>query len=159
MVRTIARRNVRYEDDVDDVVQDVWLSFAKSLARIRSPEALRGWLSSVTKRAAWRASAHHSRAVPVSELRDLPAQEDHESTVVDRLYGAQFLRALAEALDRLKADDRRMVILLTRASRPDYRRVSELTGRPIGSIGPTRQRVLSQLRTDPAIRTLLNGDD
>lgn len=55
------RRNARYvagiayrllgtNEDVDDVVQDVFLSAVHGLARLRDPGAIRGWLATVTVR-------------------------------------------------------------------------------------------------------------
>jgi hypothetical protein len=35
-----------------------------------------------------------------------------------------------------------------------YRQISHEISRPIGSIGPTRQRLLRRLRVDPAVRPL-----
>jgi hypothetical protein len=47
--------------------------------------------------------------------------------------------------------------LLMASDSPDYARISQTTGRPMGSIGPTRQRLLERLRRDPDIRHLMAG--
>jgi len=53
-VATIAWRILGSDDDVDDVVQDVFLDALRGLDRLRSPEALKGWLATVTVRVATR---------------------------------------------------------------------------------------------------------
>jgi DNA-directed RNA polymerase specialized sigma24 family protein len=55
------------------------------------------------------------------------------------------------ALRTLRPDDRRVVVLLAGERQPDYRSVSRLVNRPIGSIGPTRQRALDRLRRQPSL--------
>ena len=37
----------------------------------------------------------------------------------------------------------------------DYRQISTISGRPIGSLGPTRDRIIRKLRTDPQILDLM----
>jgi RNA polymerase sigma-70 factor (ECF subfamily) len=49
-VATIALRLLGREDDVDDVVQEVFLSAIRGLAGLRDEGALRGWLATVTVR-------------------------------------------------------------------------------------------------------------
>ena len=43
------------------------------------------------------------------------------------------------------------MLLLSADDRPDYRTVSRMVDRPVGSIGPTRQRALERLRRQPAL--------
>jgi RNA polymerase sigma-70 factor, ECF subfamily len=53
-VATIAFRLLGREDEVDDVVQDVFLSALDGLSALRDPEAAKGWLATVTVRIALR---------------------------------------------------------------------------------------------------------
>ncbi|MGZ3451701.1 MAG: RNA polymerase sigma factor [Polyangiales bacterium] len=53
-VAAIAIRLLGRDDDVDDVVQDVFLSAWKGVANLRDPGALKGWLATVTVRIARR---------------------------------------------------------------------------------------------------------
>src|SRR4051812_49898973 len=53
-VAAIALRLLGRDDEVDDVVQEVFLSAAGGLGRLRDPEALKGWLATVTVRLAGR---------------------------------------------------------------------------------------------------------
>jgi DNA-directed RNA polymerase specialized sigma24 family protein len=58
---------------------------------------------------------------------------------------------LKAALMDLRPADRRLVLLLSKDDRPDYRTISALVDRPVGSIGPTRQRALERLRRRPEL--------
>ena len=49
-VARIAFRILGRADDVDDVVQDVFLAAAKGLSKVREVEALKGWLATITVR-------------------------------------------------------------------------------------------------------------
>ena len=53
-VATIAWRMLGSDDEVDDVVQDVFLEALRGLQHLREPEALKGWLATVTVRVASR---------------------------------------------------------------------------------------------------------
>lgn len=53
-VARIALRLLGRDDDIDDVVQDVFLRAHRGLRDLRDPEAIRGWLATVTVRVAQR---------------------------------------------------------------------------------------------------------
>jgi RNA polymerase sigma-70 factor, ECF subfamily len=53
-VAAIALRLLGRDEDVDDVVQDVFLSAWKGAANLRDPGAIKGWLATVTVRTARR---------------------------------------------------------------------------------------------------------
>ena len=151
MVRAVAGRYVR-GTDVDDVAQEVWLAFVEHLDQIRTPAATRGWLVRVATRAAWRARRKQDRSVPTAETDDLVAAPDdtEERGVLRAGLGPATVHLQAALMD-LRPADRRLVLLLSEDDRPDYRAISELVDRPVGSIGPTRQRTLERLRQQPEL--------
>jgi RNA polymerase sigma-70 factor (ECF subfamily) len=53
-VAAIALRLLGREDDVDDVVQDVFVTAVRGVHRVREAGALRGWLATITVRVARR---------------------------------------------------------------------------------------------------------
>jgi DNA-directed RNA polymerase specialized sigma24 family protein len=57
------------------------------------------------------------------------------------------------AVDRLPPRSRRLLELLL-AEQRSYKDVSEILAMPIGSIGPTRERVLRRLAREPEIACL-----
>jgi RNA polymerase sigma factor (sigma-70 family) len=151
MVRAVARRYVG-EADADDVAQDVWLAFIEHLDQIKVPAATRGWLAQVTTRAAWRARKRLDRSAPTDDLGDrVVAPDDTEERGLAAVTRGEASARLGDALGELRAADRRLVLLLSADDRPDYRTISGLVGRPVGSIGPTRQRAFERLRRQPAL--------
>ena len=51
-VATCAHRLLGADDELDDVVQEVFLVALRGLRGLRDPEAIRGWLATVTVRRA-----------------------------------------------------------------------------------------------------------
>jgi RNA polymerase sigma factor (sigma-70 family) len=154
MVRSVARRYLRRPSDVDDVAQEVWLTFTRHLHRIESPAATRGWLVRVTTHAAWRAQRKSPGADLVADVEDRAGQDDTEELGLRRAARAEAGAAVRAALAGLAPRERRLIELLVADDRPDYRTVATLVGRPVGSIGPTRQRILARLRAEPALAGL-----
>jgi RNA polymerase sigma factor (sigma-70 family) len=151
MVRAVARRYVG-EAEADDVAQDVWLAFIEHLDQIKVPAATRGWLVQVATRAAWRARKRLDRSSLADDLGDrVVAPDDTEERGLAAVTRGEAAARLGEALGELRPADRRLVLLLSADDRPDYRTISGLVGRPVGSIGPTRQRALERLRRQPAL--------
>ena len=62
--------------------------------------------------------------------------------------------AVAAAVERLPDHHRVLVGELFGPSLPSYAEVSSKVGMPIGSIGPTRERMLERLRRDARIAGL-----
>ncbi|EOD65571.1 RNA polymerase sigma factor [Amycolatopsis vancoresmycina] len=129
-----------------DVVQTVWLRLLGSLEEIHSPVALTSWLVTVTKRQAWRAQAQYRAEQPVDEkwfpaLADPAPGPEHHVLTDDRRA------ALWEAVGRLPERCRRLLRIVAFVPRPDYDQVSAALGMKKGSIGPTRGRCLSRLRS------------
>ncbi len=128
-----------------DVVQTAWLELLASLARIRDPAALVGWLVIVTKREAWRVHkagrAEHTLEDSVFvELRD-PGPGPAERVIDDDRQAR-----LWAAVDELPERCRTLLRIVAFVHRPDYAEVSQALGMPVGSIGPNRGRCLDRLR-------------
>jgi RNA polymerase sigma factor (sigma-70 family) len=154
MLRAIARRYLRTEAEVDDVLQDVWITFVQNLHRIREPAATRGWLARVLTHTAGRAGQRAQRSEPVAEVGAAAADADTAVTAVRNVWREELRGRLNDALQVLRPEDRRLVVLLASDREPDYRTVSRTTGRPIGSIGPTRMRAIHRLRHQPSLAEL-----
>ena len=144
LVWLTARSSRLDEASVCDVYQTVWSRLWEHRDRIRNPEGLGSWLVTATRRETWRVSRSLDR------WRDL----DDESEAIDdpavgpegRVLADEQRREVREALERIDPSTRELLEALSREARPDYRRIAVLTGRPIGSIGPTRQRGIEKLR-------------
>jgi DNA-directed RNA polymerase specialized sigma24 family protein len=72
---------------------------------------------------------------------------DDGEGVVDRLVGDDRNRTLWRAVAELPPHQRRLVLAFSQESPPSYQEVADAMSIPIGSIGPTRARALSRLKT------------
>ena len=129
----------------EDVVQTTWLALVRSRDRIAEPAAVGGWLTTTARREAWRVAKASGRALPVEDdelARRLPDEDSAEVAVVrrdgeDRLW---------QAVDRLSERCQQLLRIVAFEHRPDYTKIAEDLGMPVGSIGPTRGRCLQKLR-------------
>jgi len=121
--------------DANDVVQTTWLRLLEHLDRIEDPSRLIGWLVTTARREAMRVLRRSGRERPVIEA----------PPVDSALLQDERNRALWEAFARLTEKCRQL--LRVAVTHPQaYDEISEALGMPIGSIGPTRRRCLTQLR-------------
>lgn len=142
----VARGNGLDRAAAEDVVQTVWLSLLRHLDRLVEPRAVAGWLIVATRREAHRAwrdrngrpALSTDSAVDMPDDRWLPEPEALRDDRDRRLWTA------FNALSRRCQELLRLTVL---AGRAEYRAVAEALSMPRGSIGPTRGRCLTQLRT------------
>ena len=141
-------RSYRLDDaSTADVVQTCWLRLVENLGKLREPERLGGWLATTARRECLRCLRSAGRSIPVDD-----------DTVFDRAgsdagpdIDAELLRnerdtGLWRAFGRISDRCQRLLRILTADPPPSYEDISETLDMPIGSIGPTRQRCLDQLR-------------
>ena len=147
MLQTVVAR-YRLGHEADDVIQATFLAMVEHAGRIRDPQALPKWLIMTARYEALRLLRRRERLV-------MPATDDWESREVctdeapdERLIRRESEAALHELLARLPAKQRNLLRLLAESDRPDYRRVGEIMGMPVSSIGPTRRRGLDRLRRE-----------
>jgi RNA polymerase sigma factor (sigma-70 family) len=132
--------------DVDDVVQACWVSLLESLHTLREPEAVGAWLVTTARRQALRTRQREVRELLTeTPLPEQQAAPDCPATTVAR---AEREHALRDAVGRLPGRQRALLESLIAAPDRSYAEVSELLDMPVGSIGPTRERGLSRLRSD-----------
>ena len=157
-MRSQAQRSAWTRDEVDDIVQEVWIKLMLNADQIEDPQTLLAWLQVVTRRLATGMGRRSARCVP-TELDDdaVPPAASTEDIAVASVERNRHQQVVTAALGRLDAPDHRLLLLLHVDGRPDYERVSRQVERPIGSLGPTRQRLLKRLRRDREIRRLADG--
>ena len=142
--------------DANDVVQTTWLRLLEHLDRIEDPSRLVGWLVTTARREAMRVlrrsgpgAAHHRghRAGPARRrtARGLSAPAGRAQP---RTVGGV-----------LRLNEKCRQLLRVAVTHPQaYDEISEAFGMPIGSIGPTRRRCLTQLRALLEGTVLAEGD-
>jgi RNA polymerase sigma factor (sigma-70 family) len=128
----------------EDVFQTVWQRLMENCGKIRDPERLPGWLSTTTRNEALRVVRHQKRQVPSEFEYDVS-----DPTVVgfdERLIDDETQRAALRAFARLPEDAQELLRLFCADPPIDYHTISEMVDRPVGSLGPTRARILDKLR-------------
>jgi RNA polymerase sigma factor (sigma-70 family) len=149
----VARRYVSAHHDAEDAVQDAWVSFVRAQHTIVHPERVAGWLCVTAARAALAIATRQSRCEPAADERidrlSCPWVDD-----LDAIDDPRRRRMVRRAISRLSEREQELMSMLVDDEAITYEVISARTGRAIGSIGPTRQRVLTKLRRDPSIRAL-----
>lgn len=157
VVRGIARSYRLQPGDVEDVAQATWLDLLENIGAIRRPEALPGWLATVTRRRVMRLLQTGSREVLTDDPRAICGAADDDDPPA-RLLAAERHAVLADAVASLPDRPRRMMTVLLADPAIDYHEISALLRVPIGSIGPTRARSLSRLSRNGRLCALHHAD-
>jgi RNA polymerase sigma factor (sigma-70 family) len=155
IVVAAARRYLRSHADIEDVVQETWMVLVLHQDRIEQPECLPAWLRTTATNIARRMSKRAARYTAVDD----PASISDIGAAVGNECERAALRtersaAVHCALDSLPSGDRRLLLLLTDERELPYQVVGSMVNRPVGSLGPTRQRLICKLRRHPAIERL-----
>jgi RNA polymerase sigma factor (sigma-70 family) len=134
------------EHDAADAVQNTWLLLLANASRVRDPEKLAGWLATTARRECLRL-IHRARPEIASDTVDIDraaAGPTPEACVItDETH-----RAVRTAVAALHGRAGHLIDALFFQPFTTYAQLSERTGMPIGSIGPTRGRALQGLRGD-----------
>lgn len=152
--------------EVDDVGQEVFLALAQGLHGLEDPQSLPAWLITTARRYSWRALQRRKREATLTaddlattEKIGTKAAQAAETitayplgatlpTMAELLQSWEQQEALAAGLARLGERCRDLLTLIfLDASEPSYDVISQQLAIPKGSIGPTRNRCLQQLRT------------
>jgi RNA polymerase sigma factor (sigma-70 family) len=158
VVAGAARRHVYSAHDVEDVVQETWLAFVTKAPQIREPERVVGWLRTTATNLARRLAMRNSRTELIDDTaieRAVPSFEDDVTTLA--LERSQ-RDAFEEAVEQLSCPDRHLVSLLIDERGLSYGTIGGLLERPVGSIGPSRQRVVAKIRRQTVVKALLEPD-
>lgn len=160
-LRRVTRQYRLSKEDAVDVVQTTWLRCVEHLNDIREPQRLGAWLATTCRRECLRVLRQASRQVPIDPLggdgahppdrgtravAELTADtRDAPETVALRIADAVALRG---AMRELTERQRTVLVALSGADAlgRGYADVAAELEMPVGSLGPTRQRALVQLR-------------
>jgi len=156
LVKAAARRVLHCASDVDDAVQDTWLNFVRFGDRITDPTRVGAWLWTVALNSARRIQRRDSRCIVVDNVVDLAdAMADEVSDPDHALQRGERAAAVRRAAADMRETDRRVLSLMMDERGYDYRQISSISGRPIGSLGPTRDRIIRKLRSNPEVVELM----
>jgi RNA polymerase sigma factor (sigma-70 family) len=142
----------------EDAVAEAWLRFFRHLrdasARperaLTKPESIRFWLYRTAYNALNDQFRSSSRQSDLAERATVEARAQgrtaYQPDELSALEGIERRSVLRDAFSRLSDGCRELLALLVSDPPLSYADVAELIGRPVGSIGPTRQRCLASLR-------------
>ena len=145
--------------DTQDVSQLVWLRLVEHLSDIREPSALPGWLATTTRHECERYLRVNGRSVAMDPLTMRLTDKADGPEIDELLLAAERRQVLLDGLRELTDQQRELLLMLTADPPYAYAEISRILGIPIGSIGPTRSRVLDKLRDTDAVRAYLDADD
>ncbi len=144
--------------ETQDVAQTVWLRLVEHLGRLREPRALPMWIITTSRRESLRCLSDRRRTVPYDPLDpSWPIFPTDDAEPDAELLRADRHEALLAGLAELPARQRELLLLLVADPPLSYAEITERTGIPTGSIGPTRRRALDRLRQTFAVRDYLAG--
>lgn len=143
----IARQQGLAHQAAEDVVQNTWLKLVEHASSIADPQSVLAWLITTTKRDAWATGARRQREEPAAhaDVADVESDATSPSPELAVLTDAGD-RVVWEHFSTLPARCQTLLRAIAYADRPDYARVAQALGMPVGSIGPTRGRCLAKLR-------------
>jgi RNA polymerase sigma factor (sigma-70 family) len=156
LVKAAARRVLRCSTVFDDAVQDTWLNFVRFGDRIADPERVGAWLWTVALNSARRIQRRDSRCIVAENVVDLAdAMADEVPEPDHALQRCERAMVVHRAAAEMRETDQRVLSLMMDERAYDYRQISKISGRPIGSLGPTRDRIIRKLRTNPQVAELM----
>jgi RNA polymerase sigma factor (sigma-70 family) len=132
-------------EDAADAVQLTWLRLVEGLDGIRQPEYLGSWLATTMRRECL-AVLRRSTRERVGAVTDWLSIADPSGELDEALLRDERDAALWRAFRELKGVCQALLRVLMADPPPSYAEVSAALDMPVGSIGPTRQRCLRQLR-------------
>jgi RNA polymerase sigma factor (sigma-70 family) len=156
LVRGVARAHRLAPHHADDVEQNTWLKLFEHLDRLRDPANVGAWLHTTATRESLRLIRDAARERPTDV--DVLTDRQDASAPEGRLADIDRRAALSEALAGLSERDRALLQMLFADDEPSYAEISVALDMPVGSIGPTRARVLERLRADPELEYALRDE-
>ncbi|MGV1008954.1 MAG: RNA polymerase sigma factor [Dermatophilaceae bacterium] len=129
-----------------DAVQSTWLRLVESLNSLHDPEALPGWLLTTARREAIRILRAKGRDVVIGDVDSFDSEPSGAVAIDTALLLDERDAALWASFGLLGERCQRLLRVLMAPECPPYAEVAGQLGMPVGSIGPTRGRCLSQLR-------------
>jgi len=134
------------DSDAGDVFQVTWLRLLEHINKLEKPERVGAWLAATARNECLRCLAARKKVILARDDIVLEAAAEPEPEIDEGLLSAERSQLVREALANLPWRWQRMLELLMADPPASYAEISDQTGLPIGSIGPTRSRCLARLR-------------
>jgi RNA polymerase sigma factor (sigma-70 family) len=135
------------ESDAADVFQTTWMRLIEHIDRIEHANRVGSWLAATARNECLRCLATHKRLVLVAEEDVvLDDRAEHGAEVDEALLAGERTETVRAAMAHLPQRGQRLLELLMADPPVSYAEISDELGLPVGSIGPTRGRLLARLR-------------
>jgi RNA polymerase sigma factor (sigma-70 family) len=141
--------------DAQDMSQVVWLRLVEHLEDLREPRALPQWLITTTRNESVRLLRVRKRTVSYDPLTNDPQRQVDDTDPTEGMLRAERVEAFVRAMGELSDRDRTLLALLAEDPSLSYAEIARRMDIPVGTIGPTRLRMLRKLRSSPAVLALL----
>jgi len=141
-------------DDAADAVQLTWLRCLEHLHQLTDETALGSWLVTICRRECYRLVSRRNGEVLLAEWEEDRASDWFTAAAPDPCDVAarhDERDRLHEAIGELPPRPRSVLLALLVHENRGYSEIAEDLGLPVGSIGPTRNRALARLRSDPRL--------
>jgi RNA polymerase sigma factor (sigma-70 family) len=145
MLRRVSSSYRLGDAEAADAIATVWLKLVENIGSMRDGSAVPGWLLTTLRRECLARVSARSRERPVADF----AGVDEPVDVIDFdrwLLNTDRRRLVHQGLMKLSGQQRRLIGMLFADPAPSYADISASLGIPVGSIGPTRRRLLAKLR-------------
>jgi RNA polymerase sigma factor (sigma-70 family) len=128
--------------DAHDAEQRTWLRLVEHSDAVRDPQCLGGWLATTASRECLR-MLRENRPVVTDELDAVP---DPDRGVEERVVDADTVARLWRIVAALPPRGRTIMMELFADEPRPYAEVARATGIPVGSLGPSRARLIHRVR-------------
>ena len=153
LISAVCRAHRLSAADVADVRQTTWLRAVERLARVRDPQRINGWLATVARHECLRL-LRRAAVVEPYDVQYVPPQSDVSDGPEAQVLASERDEAVRAAVAALPERERALIELLYSDQGPRYADISRALRIPMGSIGPTRSRVLERLRRQGPVARL-----
>jgi len=133
--------------DAADVAQSTWLRLLEHIDDIRDPSRLGAWLATTARRESLRVIALRRRLVPEADPTAFDGPDLMLAELDERLLAEERGQHVREAFSTLPPAWQSLISLLMADPPMSYQEIGEMLGVPVGSIGPTRGRCMTRMRT------------
>ena len=150
----IAKQYRLNDAEAADAVQTTWLRLLEHVDEIREPDRIAGWLATTVRRICLEAGRRTTRSQPVrdplehSQLAPVHQDGSDENCPERAALRGEHVVLVRQVLAELPEPHQRLIRLLMSSPTPSYRDVAAQLGMPVGSIGPTRARILARMRAE-----------
>jgi RNA polymerase sigma factor (sigma-70 family) len=155
LIDSIARRHRLAPSDAQDVSQYVWMQLLGHVSSLREPRALPGWIATTTRHRCYEILRGHKRLISADPLLMSTTESDGNFAIDDELLRAEQRSVVRQGLAELREDQQELLLLLVADPPVPYCEISRRMQLPIGSIGPTRARLLNKLKNSVAKRLFI----